>query len=408
MKNYIISFCMLSLLLFSCNNDDDAAKTTIDVAVPITMELSEFRNSVKVSPAEPTVETGKIYVYNDYIFVAEKNKGIHVIDNSEPSNPHTISFIHILGNEDISIKGDYLYADSAIDLVVFNISDINNIQIENRLTDVFSRYDYHWPVDVQRVRYDNFDYATEIVIGWNVVKETIDKDEVVFIFNETKTLVSSSSTGVGGSLARFQIYKEYLFTVGSYEMAIFDISNLSNPMIKNKKHVGWNIETMFEADDYLYLGSTNGMYIYSLENTVDPEYISEFTHWEGCDPVVVDGDYAYLTLRGGNACGQLESVLEVIDVKDKTNPTMVGRYNLENPYGLGFRANTLYVCDGTAGLKLYDKSNPETLLFQKTFKGIQATDVIPLENSLIMIGGNIIYQYEYLDGDLNLISAFNL
>ena len=65
--------------------------------------------------------------------------------------------------------------------------------------------------------------------------------------------------------------------------------------------------------------------------------MSDFTHWEGCDPVVVDGDYAYLTLRGGNLCGQDESVLEVIDISNKTTPTLAARYELENPYGLGIK-----------------------------------------------------------------------
>ena len=115
---------------------------------------------------------------------------------------------------------------------------------------------------------------------------------------------------------------------------------------------------MFQADGYLYLGSTNGMYIYSLSNPSNPVYISEFVHWEGCDPVVVDGDYAYLTLRGGNLCGQEESVLEVIDVSNKSNPQLVESYTLENPYGLGIKEDLLFVCDGTAGLKVFDKSNP--------------------------------------------------
>lgn len=106
---------------------------------------------------------------------------------------------------------------------------------------------------------------------------------------------------------------------------------------------------MFHADGYLYLGGSNGMFINSIANPRSPELISQFVHWEGCDPVVVDGDYAYLTLRGGNACGQELSTLEVIDVSDKNNPTLAAQHPLDNPYGLGFRENKLFVCDGTSG-----------------------------------------------------------
>lgn len=55
-------------------------------------------------------------------------KGIHIIDNSNPVNPHSIAFIQILANKDMEIRGDYLYADSLMDLVVFDISNINDIR----------------------------------------------------------------------------------------------------------------------------------------------------------------------------------------------------------------------------------------------------------------------------------------
>src|SRR5690606_30945589 len=135
-------------------------------------------------------------------------------------------------------------------------------------------------------------------------------------------------------------------------------------------------------------------------------YVSNFIHWEGCDPVVVDGDYAYLTMRGGNDCGQLESVLEVIDVSDKSNPTLVARHFLENPYGLGFSGNHLFVCDGTSGLKVFDKTNPLSLQQTQTFSNVHARDVIPLSSSLLMIGNEALYQYSYNGTDLQMLSTY--
>jgi hypothetical protein len=123
---------------------------------------------------------------------------------------------------------------------------------------------------------------------------------------------------------------------------------------------------------------------------------------------VVDGNYAYLTLRGGNLCGQEESVLEVIDISNKATPTLIKQYSLDNPYGLGFKGNTLFVCDGTSGLKMFDKSNPQEISMIGNFQNIQAKDVIPLENTLIMIGGNTLYQYDYVDNSVELISSYIL
>ena len=413
---YLIAF---SLFIASCSSDDNHKYEYVEVATPEIMSKADFRQSVEITAPYHVQEIGKIYAYKNYIFVSDINRGIHVIDNSNPENPKAIKFIKILGNEDISVKNDFLYADSATDLVVFDISNIHSISVIERLKDVFNVYDLRWPnipfdeVDFSSV---NFNNQEEIIVGWTteiIQREIKDEDdEPIFIDVEfaldSTSAESGGNTGQGGSLARFQIVDDFLYTVGSHEMNIFNIQNLANPILSNTQYAGWNIETMFYADDYLYLGSTNGMYIYGIGNPAAPEYVSEFTHWQGCDPVVVDGDYAYLTLRGGNACGQPESVLEVIDIKNKTNPILAARHTLENPYGLGIKNNTLFICDGTAGLKLFDKTNPLDLKMINEFTDIQSKDVIPLENSLLMIGNNTLYQYEYTDNGVALISTYTL
>lgn len=54
--------------------------------------------------------------------------------------------------------------------------------------------------------------------------------------------------------------------------------------------------------------------IYDIKNPEIPEFISEFRHGTACDPVFVDGDYAYVTLKGGNFCGNTESGPYVVDI----------------------------------------------------------------------------------------------
>ena len=410
LKYFFVSLVFIGAL--SCDKNDDADYEFVQVATPQLMSKTAFRSSVEVIAPKTIEEPGKIYVYQDYIFVSDVHSGIHIIDNSDPKSPKAIKFIQIPGNEDISVKDNFLYADSATDLVIFDISDINNISIIEQLEDVFNVYNYDIPVEAEAVDYGKFDFDDDIIVGWTLTTERRKKvDNTIDIALDDGVVLSAgaeSTTGTGGSLARFQIVDNYLYTVGNYEMAIFNIQNLAEPVLSNTQYAGWNIETMFQAEGYLYLGSTNGMYIYNLVNPSSPEFVSDFTHWEGCDPVVVDGDYAYLTLRGGNLCGQLESVLEVIDISDKTNPTLAARYNLENPYGLGIKNNMLYVCDGTAGLKLFERETPEDLRLVNSLKDIQAKDVIPLEKSLIMIGEKTLYQYEYIENNIGLISSYIL
>ena len=403
-------FVPLLLVLLSCSNDK-VKYEMVTVATPEILSKADFRNSVEVLGPQNIDEAGKIYAYSNYIFVNDKFEGVHIIDNTNPATPQTIAYIKIPGNVDISIKNDYLYADSSVDLLVFDISNITSIQLVERLEDVFSVYDYQIPVEAEDINWNNFDYENQVIVGWTVTQERREiNNNMDDIWLETGGFdtANSGEVGTGGSLARFQIVDDYLYTVGSYEMAIFNIADLTQPVLENTQYSGWNIETMFQAEGYLYLGATNGMYIYSLENPSSPEFISEFAHWEGCDPVVVDGDYAYLTLRGGNACGQMESVLEVIDISNKSYPELVATYTLENPYGLGLKDNLLFVCDGTAGLKVFDRTNPVELTLISTFEDIQAKDVIPLQDVLLMIGDEVLYQYEYTENNINHLSTYQL
>lgn len=408
MKNLI---CLIFVtLLWSCHYDDKQFQI-VDVGVPVLLSKAEYRALVKIEPPQPIMESGKIYAYNNYIFVSDKFLGVHVIDNTDPSSPQPLAFIKIPGNEDLAVKDNFLYADSSIDLMVFNISNISNIQQVETLEDVFYTYDYQFPPNIWNLDMSNYNSDTHIIVGWDIKKRKIEINDDIFPYETLDSFTNGSiqnSVGIGGSLARFQIVDNYLYTVGTYEMNIFNIENLSQPTQENSQNVGWNIETMFFSDGHLYLGSTNGMYIYSLSNASSPEFVSQFVHWTGCDPVVVDGDYAYLTLRGGNLCGQNESILEVIDISNKSNPTSVAIYVLDNPYGLGYMQNNLYVCDGTSGLKVFDKSNPLELQLVDTFSNIQAEDVIPLNGKLILIGNNMLYQYEYINNTLQLLSTYSL
>ncbi|WP_418602789.1 LVIVD repeat-containing protein [Hwangdonia sp.] len=414
-----LKFLLLSLIFFgmmSCDKDNIEYEF-VKVATPELMSKTAFRNSVKAETPIEIKEAGKIYAYSNFIFINEVNKGIHVLDNTDPKNPVAKTFINIPGNVDIAVKDNHLFADSSIDLVVFDISDINNITKTTTLEDMFLPMpNYDFPEGVQAVSYMDYDANEHIIVGWSAVLERREVGKHPGYYGPYFDLANSnfapsaeSNTGTGGSLARFQIVNNYLYTVGESKMKTFNISNLSQPAFENAINAGINIETMFYADNHLYLGSTRGMYIYSLANPSLPEYVSEFVHWESCDPVVVDGDYAYVTLRGGNLCGQQESVLEVIDISDKTQPTLAARYGLENPYGLGIKGHMLFVCDGTAGLKLFDKSDPLNIEMAKSFNDIHATDVIPLENTLIMIGGETLYQYAYgSNNDVTLISTYSL
>ena len=98
----------------------------------------ELRKSVKVEAPREIENSGKIYIFNDLLLVNEPNTGVHIIYNKDKEKPIPKVFIRLHGNIDVAVKNGYLYADSFIDLVVFDIRDINNIKEIKRAKNVFS------------------------------------------------------------------------------------------------------------------------------------------------------------------------------------------------------------------------------------------------------------------------------
>ena len=416
MKKRALFLVSLTFLMFvSCNEDNnDEQYAEYLVARPLVMSKAEFANSVDIIAPRPIDESGKIYTYQDYIFINDKYQGVHVIDNSNPQQPVKISFIKIPGNVDISVKDDYLYADSLTDLVVIDISDINNIEQVNRLENVLYN-NIFWPFEADIIEGQNYDYENEILIGWETTTERrliseVEQRNGGGIFFDDLAIAESADggTGQGGSLARFKIVEDYLYAVDSHNINVFHISDLENPEDLEDVYAGFDIETIFNRGDHLFLGSMRGMYIYDITDPATPTFVSEFEHGTACDPVVVDGDYAYVTLRGGNNCGALESGLFIVDISDIANPELAIDYPMDEPYGLGIKDEKLFVCDGSSGLKVYDKTDIENLVELNHFEDIVTFDVIPLESHLIMVGDEVLYQYEYLDDEIKLISQIGL
>ncbi|MBR9853775.1 MAG: hypothetical protein GYB37_04245 [Algicola sp.] len=412
---FIFLLCVSFLLIASCSNDDEKGEyETYLVARPLTMSRADFSNSVDIIAPRPMDESGKVYTYGEYIFINDKYKGVHVIDNSNPNQPVKVAFIQIPGNVDISVKNNYLFADSLMDLVVLDISDLDNINIVNRLENVLQSY-VPAPFEVDLVDYSSFNYnADEVMIGWEVVSENLTAEQYQSRFGRLDIMfdgavnAANAEAGQGGSMARFKIVEDYLYAVDSHNINIFNIADLDSPQAMEDVYAGFDIETIFNQDNYLFLGSMRGMYIYDITAPDKPTLVSEFEHGTACDPVVVDGGYAYVTLRGGNMCGAAESGLFIVDITDVENPELAISYPMDGPYGLGIKEEKLFICDGESGLKVYDKTDINNLIQLNHFEDIVTFDVIPMENHLIMVGDGTLYQYEYLNNGIKLLSQIGL
>lgn len=164
MKN-ILGLAILSLcfLLSSCTGDGRNNFTTNGLK-PIYANGLEWQQITTGAP-RPVEKLGKIYYKDGLIYVNEISRGIHIVDNNDPSNPTLIKFINVPGSKDISIKGNFLYTDNVGDLVVLDISDIENITTVNRVPNIYSVENQNSP-EFGDGFFECIDPSQGIVIGW--------------------------------------------------------------------------------------------------------------------------------------------------------------------------------------------------------------------------------------------------
>ncbi|GAB3540383.1 hypothetical protein GCM10027443_38200 [Pontibacter brevis] len=393
-----------ALLLSSCS-DDCETTITYTVQEPVYMMRAELRSSFKINGPRVLEAPGKIYAKGNYLFINEMNEGIHIIDNSDPAAPQIINFVEIPGNIDMAVKGNILYADSYIDLVAMDISNPLDVKLVNRIENIFPAHGMlvHDTASVFISEFVekkvteaygadcNGDTGSRRWGSWLALQSDSKS------FNSGGGVPASGGAGKGGSMARFTISGNHLYTVSLSSMQLFDISSEENPQAGQKIHLGWGIETIFPYNDKLFIGSTTGMHIYDNSNPTSPVHLSTYAHVNSCDPVVVDGNLAWVTLRSGNACAGFTNHLEVIDVSNARSPKHIKTYPMQNPHGLGIDQSTLFLCEGEYGLKVFDIKDhlkvDQNLMAH--FKGQDAFDVIPLGTSLLMIGKDGLYQYDY-------------
>lgn len=421
MKSKIIPivtiFSFVSFFFFSC---EDTTYKEYKGNAPVYMSYEDLRTAISEEQNADLKNPGKIYFKDNFIFIVEELKGIHVFDNTDPSAPVKKVFLKLPGVVDISISGYIMYADSYVDLVALDVQDVNNIHETGRIKDILP---YTIPPTGNDFPMGNIDQKKGVVIGWELkmIREKVDFNPYPYpIFWQkgyyydmvnaggASTGVSGSGVGVGGSMARFGIKDNVLYVLDQNTLKIFDITNKTSPVKFNELYPGWGIETMFLTENKMFLGTTNGMVIYDISIPLSPEYKAFFSHASSCDPVIVDDTLAYITLRTGTTCGGSLNSLSVVNIKNISSPGLVMSYSMTNPHGLGKHGDLLFICDGSAGLKIFDAADPRTISNHLIFSypAINAYDVIPIGNVLVMIGEDGLYQYDYSNvQNISLLSA---
>jgi hypothetical protein len=317
----------------------------------------------------------KIYVYGDLLIRSNTTAGrIDIFDLSKPDILPKVASIRLESNSDVAVVDGIMYADAGRDLVLFDISDIANVHAFDTLHSVFYQMYRAMPVDQGMPIEEGSGMGMS---GCNACNESTP-------VAAAESDAGGSTRGTAGSLARFAVAGDYLYAIDYSDVVVFDIAMPRRPQLKNRVSVAWDMETLFPSGTTLFAGGSRGVYLVDIADGETPKPISQFEHGRGCDPVVVEGNRAYVTLRSGTPCGEVSDQLDIIDVSNLRNPTLITTVPATNPYGLAVRDGIVYLCDGTGGVKIIDATDPYAPRTTGAISGIVAHDAIVIGQKLIV------------------------
>jgi hypothetical protein len=215
-----------------------------------------------------------------------------------------------------------------------------------------------------------------ILIGITIFTVTCSKD------GASSASADAASAGQNGSLTRFIVVNNYLYTISNDALKVYNITSPSTPIYKSIQQVGFAIQTIFPYQDKLFIGSNNAMFIYSLANPEVPTKLAEVPYFvRGRDPIVAIDSIAYSTVRNEFGGG---GVLNTFNIKNINQPFNVRTIIMSSPYGLGLKDSALYVCEADSGLKVFNIVKPFVPALKRHIKFNEtAYDVIVKANILV-------------------------
>jgi len=419
MKKVLVFLASATLLIaYSCNSDINSAQLTYTKATAIYGDLDAQRNLNLNDEARAISDPGKVYVSENLLLIGEEGEGIHVYDNTNPENPTALSFINIPNNKEFFVKDNFIYAESFYDMLKIDISDMNNPTLQSRVENAFIQAFTN--AEGQVLIGFEFEVVTEeIQEGTNVWNEISNNDQAFFDFEERlipssavpASFAGSSDSSIG-TVNRIAHANDHVYVISSSFLTVF--SDNQNLELVESEQAGWQMETIYPQDQTLYIGTRNSVQVYDIEVPTNPRWQASFDHVDSCDPVLPDGDVAYVTLRTNDTgCPGDINALIVLDISNANRITELQEIEMLSPFGMTKIGDILYVGEGNNGLKTFDASNGSELSLINSDRDVQAYDVIahPTRSDIILVAGpNGFGQYRVSETnqDLALLSMINI
>lgn len=165
MKYSLISIITI-LILNSCIGDEKVAQLKLVQGYKPIYAPYETIKKIESLSDQKLKKPGKIYIKDNFLFINDIGRGIFVYDNSDKKNPKMLSFLSIPANNDMSIKGNFLFADNGEDLITVDITNPKSPIVGNRLEKMFPYPSY----PAERGSFECVDQTKGYVIGWQLTE----------------------------------------------------------------------------------------------------------------------------------------------------------------------------------------------------------------------------------------------
>ena len=225
---------------------------------------------------------------------------------------------------------------------------------------------------------------------------------------------------LSGSYANMLTLGDKLYVLGDGQLKTLSLADPEKPEQIDSKVLDFDIESLFISDGNIFVGSPAGMRIYTLDGNGIPEFRS-LTPYEAigeiqpCDPIVANKDNAYATLSTSldvnGFCFRTVQLneLRIYDLDNLEQPVLINTVPMEEPKGVGLDGQHLFICENQDGLKILDVSNPLDVLEIEHFPDFRAFDVIPANGLLLVVGPELLHQFDYSDiTNVTKLSTFDL
>ena len=135
----LIGLAVLCLSVSSCSlfetndwrfNGPDDAPSSVNGMRPVyaVADANEIYSDVV-----RRVENGiAVFEEGDRLYTVDADRGVHVVDNSDPLSPRQLVFIRILGVRTASVSDNFLYANNFTDFVTIDVSNLDNVVVVDR------------------------------------------------------------------------------------------------------------------------------------------------------------------------------------------------------------------------------------------------------------------------------------